>query len=98
MPEVTEDENEDTTVKKNKEGDRSTASQKCVGLRQNMAILWDGLTFFSFDLTRIQNVQSKNPYLNKFRNIKWLLYALLFLFIVAYILYFELRKLGQNMS
>ena len=98
MPEVTEDENEDTTVKKNKEGDRSTASQKCVGLRQNMAILWDGLTFFSFDLTRIQNVQSKNPYLNKFRNIKWLLYALLFIFIVAYILYFELRKLGQNMS
>ena len=50
-------------------------------------MLWDGLTFFSFDDTKLARLNGKRTsYFDKFRNKKWVLGTILAVFIVAYVI------------
>ena len=58
-------------------------------------MLWDGLTFFGFDDTKLARLNGHpTSYLDKFKNKKWLSTSMLGLTIVLFVILSSASKLG----
>ena len=58
-------------------------------------MLWDGLTFFGFDDTKLARMNgAKTSYLDKFKNKKWLIKNVIGVCIVFYVILNSVSKLG----
>ena len=64
-------------------------------LKEYIWMLWDGLTFFGFDDTKLARLNGvPTSYLDKFKNKKWLSTSILGVTIVTYVILSSASKLG----